>query len=602
MKIALNLALAALLLIGLNAQAANAVAPAPKVLKYAFLIAETGFDPAQTSDTYSQTVTAHIFEALYAYDYLAEPAKVRPLTAAAMPEVSPDFKTWTVRVKPGTFFTDDPAFKGKPRELVAADYVYTFKRFADPATKSPTWNAIEEMGLVGLKELRDQALKSKQPFDYERDIEGLRALDRYTIQFKLKHSRPRFAYGLAQSARSGAVAREVVESYGSDISAHPVGTGPFVLKDWRRSSRIVLEKNPAYRERYYEAEPAADDAEGQALLARFKGRRIPMIDRVEIAIIEESQPRWLSFVGAEHDLLDRVPPDFVNVALPKGKVAPNLAKQGIQLFRVMGAESAFTFFNLEDKTLGGYSADKVALRRAISLAIDIDREIKGVRRGQAVPAQSMIVPHTSGFDASYKSSNSDFDVPRALALLDLYGYVDKDGDGWRDMPDGSPLVIEVATQPDALSRQYDELWTRNFNNVQLRSHFFHGKWPEQLKQARAGKLMLWTLADTANSPDGIDQMLRFYSPAIGARNYARFRSAEFDAIYDQLQVLPDGPEREALFLQAKRIQAAIVPEKTNVHRIVNDMAQPWLIGYRRPLFRYEFWHFVDIDESLRKPR
>jgi hypothetical protein len=93
------------------------------------------------------------------------------------------------------------------------------------------------------------------------------------------------------------------------------------------------------------------------------------------------------------------------------------------------------------------------------------------------------------------------------------------------------------------------------------------------------------------------------SPAIGARNYARFRSAEFDAIYEQLHVLPDGPEREALFLQAKGIQVAIVPAKTNVHRIVNDMAQPWLIGYRRPLFRYEFWHFVDIDESLmRKSR
>jgi len=455
---------------------------------------------------------------------------------------------------------------------------------------------------VGLAALREKALKEKKPFDYDTEIEGIKALDRYTLQFKLKESRPRFIYGLAQSDLFGAVAREVMEAYADRTMEHPIGTGPFVLKDWRRSSRIVLEKNPAYRERYYEVEPAADDAEGQALLARFKGRRIPMIDRVEIAIIEESQPRWLSFVGGEHDLLDRVPPEFVNVALPKGKLAPNLAKRGFQLFREMGAESAYTFFNLEDPTLGGYSEDKVALRRALSLALNIEREINGVRRGQAVHAQSMIPPHTSGYDANFKSANSDFDIPRAKALLDLYGYVDKDGDGWRDMPDGSPLVIEVATQPDALSRQYDELWQRNFGAINIRTKFFHGKWPEQLKQARAGKLMLWMLAESATSPDGLNSMLRLYGPAIGSRNYARFKSAEFDKIYEQLQVMPDGPEREALFLQAKRIQAAFVPEKTHVHRIINDMSQAWVIGYRRPLFSNDFWHFIDIDNSLKPAR
>ncbi|MFY7867643.1 ABC transporter substrate-binding protein [Roseateles sp.] len=591
------------LCLAVPALASKAEAPAsPKVLRYAFQVAETGFDPVQLSDTYSRIITSHIFEALYSYDYLARPIKVRPLTAAGMPEVSADFKTWTIRIQPGIYFTDDPAFKGKRRELVAEDYVYSYKRFADPASKSPSWTTVGDFGLIGLNELREQALKTKKPFNYEQPIEGLRALDRYTLQFKLKESRPRFLYGLAQSDLFGAVAREVMEAYADRSMEHPVGTGPFVLKDWRRSSRIVLEKNPAYRERYYEAEPAADDAEGQALLTRFKGRRIPMIDRVEIAIIEESQPRWLSFVGGEHDLLDRVPPEFVNVALPKGKLAPNLAQRGLQLFRVMGAESAFTFFNLEDPTLGGYNEERVALRRALSLALNIEREINGVRRGQAVPAQSMVPPHTSGYDAAYKSTNSDFDIPRAKALLDLYGYVDKDGDGWRDMPDGSPLVIEVATQPDALSRQYDELWQRNFGAINIRTKFFHGKWPEQLKQARAGKLMLWMLAESATSPDGLNSMLRLYGPAIGSRNYARFKSAEFDKIYEQLQVMPDGPEREALFLQAKRIQAAFVPEKTHVHRIINDMSQAWVIGYRRPLFSNDFWHFIDIDNSLKPSR
>jgi ABC-type transport system substrate-binding protein len=594
----------ALLALSTTAMPAAAAEPKlpPKVLRYAFQIAETGFDPAQVSDTYSRTITPHIFEAPYAYDYLAQPVKVRPLTALFMPEVSADYRTWTIRLQPGIQFADDPAFKARPRELVAEDYVYTLKRFADPVNKGAAgWAFLQEQGVLGLDELREDALKRKKPFDYDKPIEGLRALDRHTLQIRVREPRPRLLYLLAQSDLFGAVAREVIEAYPGASMEHPVGTGPFVLKEWRRSSLIVLEKNPGYRERFFDAQPEPDDAEGQAILAHLRGRRLPMIDRVQISIIEESQPRYLSFVNGEHDLLDRVPPDFVNIALPGGKVAPNLARQGVRLHRVLGAESAYTFFNLEDPTLGGYSADKIALRRAISLALDMEREINGVRRGQAVVAQSPLVPHTSGYDPDYKSVNGDFDPARAKALLDLFGYVDRDGDGWRDMPDGTPLVIEVATQPDALSRQYDELWQRNFDAVHIRTRFFAGKWPEQLKQARAGKLQLWMLANSANSPDGLDQLQRLYGPATGAQNYARFRLPAFDRLYERLQLLPDGPEREALFREAKRLQAVYVPEKTHVHRIINDLSQPWLIGYRRPLFRNEFWHFVDIDTALRRP-
>jgi ABC-type transport system substrate-binding protein len=575
-------------------------AEAKKVFRYAFQIAETGFDPAQISDIYSRTVTPHIFESLYTYDPLALPVKIVPLTAAALPEASADFRTWTIRLKPGIHFADDAAFKGKRRELVAEDYVYSFKRFADPALKSPMWAYLEEQGLEGLAEQRQRALQDKTPFDYDRPVAGLRALDRYTLQLKLKAPRPRLLETLAASDLFGAVAREVVEAHGGDIVAHPVGTGPFVLKQWRRSSLIVLEKNPGYRERYYESEPRPDDAEAQAILARFKGRRLPMIDRVEVSIIEESQPRWLSFAGAEHDLIDRVPPEFVNVALPGGTLAPNLSKQGLKLYRSLAADSAFTFFNMEDATLGGYTAERVALRRALSLALDIGREIGMVRRGQAIVAQSMVLPHTSGYDAAFKSENGDHDPARAMALLDLFGYTDKDGDGWRDMPDGSPLVIEVATQPDALSRQYDELWKSNLDRVQIRTRFFPGKWPEQLKQARAGKLQLWMLGTTANTPDGIGALQRLYGPQSGNQNMSRFKLPEFDALYERMQVLPDGPEREALFLQAKRLQAAYMPMKTHVHRIVNDIAQPWVSGYRRPLFRQEFWHLIDVD-ALHRP-
>lgn len=589
---------ACLALVAVAAQAA--AGPPPKVLKYAFLVAETGFDPAQITDIYSRTVTAHVFEALYHYDPLARPVRLRPLTAAALPEPSADFKTWTIRLKPGIFFSDDPAFGGQRRELVAEDYVYSFKRFADPAVKSPFWSTFDDAGLLGLRALREQALKSKKPFDYGTPLEGLRALDRYTLQLKTEQARPRLIEALmASSDLYGAVAREVVERYGDKIMAHPVGTGPFVLKSWRRSSQMVLEKNPGYRERFYEAEPAADDAEGQALLARLKGRRLPMIDRVEIAVIEESQPRWLSFINAEKDFLERVPADFISQAMPNGKIAPNLAKRGIQGFRIVGPESTMTVFNMEDPVVGGVAPAKVALRRAISLAIDVGREIQLARHGQAVPAQSPVVPHTTGYAAEFKSSISDHDPARAKALLELYGYLDRDGDGWREQPDGQPLLLLRNTQPDNASRRLDELMQKNLQAVGLRLEFKTAKWPENLKSVRGGKFQMWGVASSADKPDAQPALQRLYGPAIGGQNLSRFNMAEFNTLYERMQALPDGPERLALIHEGKRIAATYMPYKQHVHRILTDLSQPWLIGYRRPLFWQDWWQFVDIDNSKR---
>jgi len=593
--------LAAALPLGAQGQAQEQ-ASKPKVLRYAFPIAESSFDPTQISDLYSRVVTAHIFEALYTHDHLARPLKVKPLIAQGMPEHSDDYKIWTVKLKPGIYFADDPVFKGQPREVVAQDFVYALKRFADPALKSAVWASVEQIKLVGLNALRQKALDKKQPFDIDAPVKGLRALDRYTVRFELEEPSPRFTINmLAASDLFGAVAREVVEFYGDQIGAHPVGTGPFMLKQWRRSSFIALERNPNYRERTYDAEPAADDAEGQALLARFKGRRLPMVDRVEVSIIEESQPLWLSFVNRSTDFIERVPEEFIDVAMPGGKLAPNLAKQGVQAFQALDSDIALSYFNMDDPVVGGYTADKVALRRAMSLAIDLEREIAIARHGQAVPAQSPIVPHTSGYDPAFKSENSDFSLPRAKALLDMYGYVDRDGDGWREQPDGSPLLIRYATQPVQRSRQLNELWKKGWDAIGVRVEFIPAKWPENLKAARAGKLMMWGVGSLADVPDGQTMLARLYGPQTGTYNFARFRNAEVDAIYERLLILPDGPERLALYDRIKRISVAFMPYKYHVHRLVNDLAQPWLIGFRRPPFVLNWWEFVDIDhEALEK--
>jgi ABC-type transport system substrate-binding protein len=608
----LRAALAATLLTVAGGVLAQAAAPSAsaqagqpkKVLRYAFPIAETGFDPAQLSDLYSRTLISGIFESLLTFDYLARPFEMKPLTAEAMPEISPDFTRFTFRIRPGIYFADDPAFKGKPRELTAQDYVYSIKRHYDPVWKSPNLYLLENAKLLGLTELRKQAMADKQPFPYNTEVEGVKALDRYTLQFTLAEPSPRFHQQLlTDSSAFGVVAREVVEFYGDKIMEHPVGTGPFKLGEWRRSSKIVLERNPTFREVRYDAKAPADDPKSQAIAAALQGRRLPMIDRVEVSVIEETQPRWLSFLNGQSDFLERLPNEFSGIAIPNNQLAPNLARQGIQMDRAPLVDATLaSLFNQDNPVVGGYTPDKVALRRAIALAYNSAEEIRLVRKDQAVPAQAAIAPLTFGYRPSLKTEMSDHDPARANALLDLYGYVDKDGDGWRDQPDGSPLVLEYATQPDQLSRQLVELWDKAMKSVRLKIVFKSAKWPENLKASRAGKLMMWGVAWAAGSPDGDTFLALAYGPNKGQANHARFDLPAFNALYIKQNKMPDGPEREKVMEEASRLMVAYVPYKISSHRIATDLMHPWVVGYRRNPFIREFWKYIDIDTGIQQQR
>ncbi|MBA3597783.1 MAG: bicyclomycin resistance protein [Methylibium sp.] len=608
----LELALSFLIaLAGISSASSAVSAPAPaasdapattelKVLRYAFPVAESGFDPAQISDLYSRVIAANIFEAPLTYDYLSRPARVKPQTAAALPEVADDFTRFTFRIRPGIYFADDPAFKGQRRELVAEDYVYSLKRHYDPKFKSPNLFQFENAKILGLSELRAKVLEDGTPFPYDTPASGARTLDRYTFEIRLAEPAPRFAYVMADGGVMGAVAREVVEAHAGREMEHPVGTGPYVLADWRRSSRIVLERNPGYREHFYDEQAPADDARSQAIAAAFKGRRLPMIDRIEVAIVEEAQPRWLGFLNAEHDLLERLPAEFSSLAIPNNELAPNLARQGIVMDRAPLVDSMFSYFGMEHPLVGGYAPEKVALRRAISLAYNVQEELVVVRRSQAIPAQTIVPPLVSGYDTELKTEMSDFSRPRAKALLDLYGYVDRNGDGWREQPDGSALVLEYASQSDQASRQLQELWQKNMSAVGLRIEFRTAQWPENLKASRAGKLMIWGVAWGAASPDGSYFLDLMYGPNKGQANHARFDLPAFNALYERQLRLPDGPEREALMDRAELLGVAYMPYKISGHRIATDLMHPWVEGYRRHPFMRDFWRYIDIDNTARR--
>jgi ABC-type transport system substrate-binding protein len=584
------------------AQPAAFAADSNKVLRYALEIAETSFDPQKVGDVYSIILNWSMFDPPLKYDYLARPLKLKPNTLASMPEISADGLTYTLRVRPGIYFADDPAFKGKKRELVAEDYVYSIKRLMDPQLSAPQLSEIEGI-VVGSDEALAKARKANM-LDYDAPIEGLKALDRYTLQVKLTKPFYNFIYQFADCRTSCAVAREVVEHYGNDIGSHPVGTGPYRLAFWKRSSKMVFEARPDFREEYFDAEPAADDADGQAILKKMQGKRLPLIGKVEVSIIEETQPRWLAFLNGEQDLLFLLPEEFANVAIPNNQLAPNLTKRGLQMRQEAALDVNFVFFNMDDPQIGGYAAEKVALRRAISLGYKTGDEISIIRKNQAIPAQTPYSPGVIGYDPGFRTSANEYNPAKAKALLDMFGYVDRDGDGYREMPDGSPLVLQHNSTPVAQDAQYDELWKRSMDEIGIKLNINKAKWPDLLKQAYAGKLMMWRLGYSASSPDAENSFTNLYGPNSGLKgNLARLKLAALDRLYEKVRVMPISPERNRIYQDMTRLVVAYAPWKMNVHRIRTDLWYPWLVGYRRPLIlSNNFWKYVDIDSDILQQR
>ncbi|MCA3086405.1 MAG: hypothetical protein ING65_08845, partial [Rhodocyclaceae bacterium] len=315
-----------------------------KVIRTAFPSAERGFDCAAESDEVTGTLCDSVYDSLLQYDYLARPVVLQPRSAAAMPEISADGRVYTFRIKRDIFFTEHKVFGGVRRELTSHDYAYSLKRLLDPKVKAQ-WRFLAEGKFVGGDELQADANRTGR-FDYDKPVRGIETPDPYTLILRLKEPDYNLNYILAMPA-TAAVAREVVEYYGSAFAENPVGTGPFMLKDWRRSSRITMVRNPNYRSEEFST-VANNNPQDIAIATALRGKKFPQVDRIEISIIDEDQPRWLAFLNNEHDYLRRVPEVYAALAIPGGRIAPNLAAKGITKIASEQAWLVYTMFNMQD--------------------------------------------------------------------------------------------------------------------------------------------------------------------------------------------------------------------------------------------------------------
>ena len=570
-----------------------------KILKMAFRAAETGFDPQQVQDRYSVGICENIFESFLTYDWLARPVRLAPQVVEAVPQPEEGNTRFTFRIKPGIFFADDPVFKGKRRELVARDMEYAIKRFRDPANRSP-YSWLFEDRIVGLDEFVEAAKKSGR-FDYEANIEGIKLLDKYTISFKLKVPDYTFIYFFALP-NVVPVAREVVEGYASDTLAHPVGTGPYVLKEWTRRSKIVLERNPNYRGHVLSTEFAdPNDPWDRDAIKYLAGKTLPLIDRVEIYPIEEEQPRYLAFMNREHDYLEETPFAFVQQLYANGKLAAAMVKRDVRVFLEDQPELVWDAFNMEDPVIGGYKPENIAFRRALVLSHDRAQEIAIIRRGQATIAESAIPPGVVGYNPDFHAVEQEYNPARAKALLDMYGYLDKDGDGWRDLPDGKPLTLTYKYRSsEQEARQQAELWAKCLAAVGIRMDAIGVQFADLLKDRKVGKFQMSGLAWIADYPDGQNFLQLLYGPNTNISNDSRFRLPEYDRLYLQALTLPDSPERNKLYHEMNRILVTYAPWRLSHHRKFSHFLNPWVLGYKKHPILFTSFRFLDIDVAAQK--
>jgi ABC-type transport system substrate-binding protein len=255
---------------------------------------------------------------------------------------------------------------------------------------------------------------------------------------------------------------------------------------------------------------------------------------------------------------------------------------------------------MEDQVVGGYTQEKIALRRAIGMAFNTDEFIRVLFTGRAVPAQGPIPPDIAGYDPGHKTQAQAYDPAAARALLERFGYKDRDGDGYRELPDGKPLVIEQWSSPTSRAREYDELWKKSMDAIGIRMVFKKDKVPELRKMARAGKLQMRQDGWNADYPDAENFMQNLYGRNIGQSNDSRFKLPEFDRLYEESRKLPDSPERTKLYDRMTDLVVAYAPWRLTHHLLEDHVIQPWVIGYKPHPIRSDIWKYLDIDESKRQ--
>lgn len=534
------------------------------------------FDPIQCDDAYSARELTKVYEGLLEYHYLKRPLELIPNLAESMPTVSNDQLVYTFKIKPGIFFHDNECFPGgKGRELTAHDFVYSFKRLADPKQQARNFSLIDDK-IKGLEQWREEIINSDKA-DYTKELEGIKALDRYTLQFTLSRAYPQFLYVLAM-AGCMVVPHEAVEYYGPEFMNHPVGTGAFTLEAFNpQDAKIVYHKNPNFRDKFFPNEAAE---EYQQMLA-YAGKKLPFVDKVITHIITEEQPRWLKFNKGEIDILD-LTRDNPNPEIldSNNQLLPSLQTKGVQLLQMQSISTSYIVFN---NSLDLFK-NNVRLRQAMAIAFDAVGYNKLFYQNKGIVAQSTVPPGLAGYQKDYVNPYSKYNIEKAKEYLVEAGYP-----GGKGLPE---ITLDIATGTN--SRQKGEFFQKCMNQIGIKVKLIENIFPELLKKIANKSTMLHTISWSADYPDAEDFFHLFYGrnePGLGIY----FNDSGFNALYEKAAFMYDSPARTAIYERLNQKIAELVPAICVVHARYIFLQQGWVKNYCYSDFHYGTEQYFDID-------
>ncbi len=545
-------------------------------------------DPIRGATVYENQCASQLIETLLQYKYLKRPFELEPLLLAELPR-SEDGLTWRFRLKPGVRFHDDPCFPdGRGRELVAADVLYSWKRMADVRQGgSKVWWLMRET-IAGFDDYH-AAQNAADKFSYDAPVSGMKIISDHEFEVTLIRPMQSFLWKLAMF-QTGVVAREAVEKYGDRFGLRPIGTGPFALKegDWKQDQGIRYTRNSGYHACVYpdEHEPA-DAADG---LQEARGRRLPLLDQVDVVFYKNDQPMWLEFLtGRLH--YAQIPAENFEEAFSRRtqKLTSGMKAQNMKGYAVPLLDFMFRGFNLEDPLLGGYTPEKKALRQAICLALDWDEQNEAFYNGINIVYDGVVPPGLDGFPEGGRASGSfrGPDRERARALLEQAGYP-----GGRGLP-----TIDYYTARQQNAQEQAEMIQKQLSEVgiSLRVHLLDFSQLMQKVDERAAQF--FSFAWGSDYPDAENNLALFYGPnAAPGANHFNYRNPEYDRLYEQIVTMPTSPERLQIVRQMQQILMEDCPYAGSMARTRFYVVTPRLKNFK-PVESFENWYkYLDVAD------
>lgn len=544
-------------------------------------------DPIHGVDDYSARELAKVYEGLLEYHYLKRPLELVPNLAESMPTVSDDQLVYTFKIKPGVLFHDNVCFaNGKGRELTADDFVYSLKRLADPKN-SPSSFWVIDGKIKGLMEWREKYIDAEK-VDYTDNIEGIKALDRYTLQFILTHPYPQFLHVLAMVVCM-VVPYEAVEYYGIEFMNHPVGTGPFTAESFNpQDTKIIYHKNLNFRDKFFPSEAAE---EYQHMLT-YAGKKLPFVDTVITHIIPEEQPRWLMFKKGEIDILDlTVDKTIAEIIDSNNHLMPSLQIKGMQLLQVPSVCTNCIVFNNSLELF----KNNPKLRQAISLAFDTATYNKLFYKNGAILAQSILPPGLAGYQKGYVNFYRSYNIKKAKQYLEEAGYP-----GGKGLP---TLTLDVAN--GTVFRQRGEFFQKCMNRIGIKVKLIENIFPELLKKVANKATMLHTMSWSIEYPDAQSFFHLFYGPYGQPGLGTYFNDLAFNALYEKASLMSDSPDRTTLYERLNQMIAEQLPVIPLVHPKYILIQHGWVKNYCYSDSHRGTEQYFDIDlgqKAVLKPK